>query len=227
MQIIYTDSQILVVNKPSGVLSIADGYDRDLPHLRTLLESEYGRLWVVHRLDKETSGVMILARTAAAHRSLNQQFTIHSVHKEYLALVFGDFPSTLSTAAPLLIDGDWRHRTIIDDSRGKSASTNFTLIESYTFGISLIAAFPSTGLTHQIRAHLCHAGYPILGDQLYCTPQSKLISEQLGISRVALHALSIAFVHPETNMPLTFAADPPEVFQLMIRDENKNEHQSN
>jgi tRNA pseudouridine32 synthase / 23S rRNA pseudouridine746 synthase len=215
MQIIYDDSQILTVNKPAGVLSIADGYDRDLPHVRTLLEPEFGRLWVVHRLDKETSGVMILARTPEAHRALNLQFTIHSIRKEYRALVFGDFPETLIAASPLLVDGDRHHRTIVDEARGKPASTRFSLSKSFNAGISLISAFPSTGFTHQIRAHLYHAGFPILGDQLYCTPESKLRSEQLEIYRVALHAELITFVHPETNISLTLTADPPEDFQKM------------
>src|SRR5512138_2201442 len=89
LEIIHQDEAILVANKPAGLSTLPDGYDSSLPHVKSLLEQQFGRLWIVHRLDKDTSGVLLLARTAQAHRLLNQQFEQHQVLKVYHALVAG------------------------------------------------------------------------------------------------------------------------------------------
>mgnify|MGYP000945227061 CR=1 FL=1 len=221
MQIIFEDKAILVINKPSGVLSIADGYDKTAPYLRSILEPEYGRLWIVHRLDKETSGVMILAKSASSHRVLNQQFSEHLIEKQYAALAFGHCPDRFQNASSLRINGDRRHRTVVDLQKGKAALTEFALVEYFDSGFSLISAFPKTGFSHQIRAHLLHLGYPILGDHLYCTPDSECLSNNFKIGRVALHAYSVTFLHPETQKKTTFSADIPPDFSSWIDTFNK------
>jgi len=216
MQIIYEDKSILVINKPSGILSIADGYDKTVPYLRSILEPEFGRLWIVHRLDKETSGVMILAKSASSHKKLNQQFSEHLINKQYFALVFGHCPDRFQNASALLVNGDRRHRTVVDLQNGKTALTEFSLVEYLKNGISHISAFPKTGFSHQIRAHLFYLGYPILGDHLYCTPDSENLSRNLKINRVALHAYSVTFLHPETRNKITLYADIPPDFSSWL-----------
>jgi len=216
MQIIYEDNSILVINKPSGVLSIADGYDKDIPHLRTMLEPEFGRLWIVHRLDKETSGIMLLARSPSSHRALNQQFTDHAIKKQYFALVFGHCSESFSNNMPLRVNGDRRHRTVRDTTRGKPAITAFTLSEFYPPNCSLLSAYPKTGFSHQIRSHLLDLGYPILGDHLYSTPESEILSGKLEINRVALHAASFSFLHPESSNKMTFQAEIPPDFSSWL-----------
>jgi tRNA pseudouridine32 synthase / 23S rRNA pseudouridine746 synthase len=225
MKIIYEDSDILVINKPSGVISIADGYNKEIPHLRTLLEPEYGRLWIVHRLDKETSGVMILARNAQSHKILDDQFAVHSIKKEYAALVFGAPPYQFSDSSLLLVDGDRRHRTVVDASRGKPAQTDFTSLETLSATAALISARPQTGFSHQIRAHLLHSGYPILGDLLYASPESKRYTLELNLLRVALHACTIYFVHPTSGLEVSFSADYPDDFIDMMNLCKRKEHQ--
>jgi RluA family pseudouridine synthase len=210
--IIYQDNSILVINKPAGLSSLPDGYDPTLPHVRSLLEPEFGRLWMVHRLDKETSGILVLARSTSAHKYLNDQFANREIQKVYSALVNGVFPQTLSINFPLKINGDRRHRTILDEKNGKLANTDFQLADVYSCSTSLINAFPHTGYTHQIRSHLLSAGFPILGDPLYYTPDSKIFSAQLPIQRTALHAQQITFLHPDTQIKVTFSADLPQDF---------------
>jgi tRNA pseudouridine32 synthase / 23S rRNA pseudouridine746 synthase len=216
LEILFEDNSILVINKPSGLNSIADGYDPNLPFVRSILEPDYGRLWVVHRLDKDTSGVMILARSADAHRNLNIQFTDRLIQKKYFALVFGDFPEKLNCSLPLRINGDRRHRTVIDEIIGKPASTDFSLSDRLSVFCSLITASPHTGLTHQIRAHLAKLNFPILCDPLYFSKESKAFALNLPIKRTALHAHSITFSHPVEKTQITISADLPEDFKQTI-----------
>jgi RluA family pseudouridine synthase len=209
IEIIFEDEALLVINKPSGLLSIADGYDRSLPHIQTLLEPEFGKLWMVHRLDKDTSGILILARSAKAHKYLNDQFSNREVQKQYFCLVFGNFPSTLIINSALKINIGHQHRTVIDTSTGKPASTDFSLLDHFSATSSLIA-MPHTGYTHQIRAHLLFAGFPILCDPVYYSKQSQDYSLNLPLKRVALHAQKIIIRHPISQKLLTFSAEIPQ-----------------
>ena len=221
IDILFVDEFILVINKPAGLISIADGYDPKIPYIRSILEPQFGRLWVIHRLDKETSGVMVLARSAPAHQNLNDQFANRIIQKSYIALVYGEFPPKLSCTFPLRVNGDRRHRTVIDEENGKPAITDFTLLDVFPNRCSQITALPHTGYTHQIRAHLLRLGYPILGDSLYCSKESKEFSLGLPIKRCALHAQSLTFNHPVDNRSISFSADPPVDFTEAINHLNK------
>ena len=224
VQIIFEDEFLLVINKPAGLHSIEDGYDSSIPHIRSLLEPNFGKLWMVHRLDKETSGVMVIARTASVHKILNDQFSHREIQKQYLALTFGVFPEILSISFPLKINADRRHRTLVDTDIGKPASTDFGRLEFISPLVTTITATPHTGYTHQIRTHLLAAGYPILCDPLYYSLESRNYSSTLPLKRTALHAKQLTFQHPNSGEIFTFTADIPEDFLETIEYLKKTEH---
>lgn len=213
-EILWCDEALLVINKPAGLPTLPDGYNPSLPHVRSLLEPTYGRLWIVHRLDKETSGVLALARSAEAHRGLNTQFEQHQVTKVYHALVNGspDWKEKIVNL-PLRPNRGHRHRTAVDTQHGKPAVTRLRVLERLG-DCTLIEAIPETGRTHQIRAHLAAIGLPILGDPLYgpATP---------GEARLALHARSLKLTHPTTGEKVRLEAQYPlrmeEILQEMRR----------
>jgi tRNA pseudouridine32 synthase/23S rRNA pseudouridine746 synthase len=229
MDILYQDEALLVINKPAGLSTLPDGYEPSLPHVKKLLEPDLGRLWIVHRLDKATSGVLLLARTAAAHKDLNTQFEKHRVAKVYHALVFGK-PSwrQKSIRLPLRPNGDRQHRTIIDQEAGKPAITHFKVLERFE-QYCLVQAIPETGRTHQIRAHLTAVDLFILGDRLYSRkiplrfkPRSELSPEQdeflnLLAGSMALHARSLEVSHPTSGERLNFIASYPEAFAVVLK----------
>jgi len=187
LNILHSDDDLLVVNKPTGLATIPEGWDRDAPHLRGLVEAEFGRVWVVHRLDKVTSGVILFARNPLAHRSLSVSFESRLVTKTYHALVCG-IPLWDSHIArhPLRPGAGHPKRTVFDPRRGQQAATRFQVRERFG-GHSVLEAFPETGRTHQVRAHAALLGFPILADTLYGAPETDIIP------RPALHAVSLEF----------------------------------
>jgi RluA family pseudouridine synthase len=215
--IIFSDPVLLVINKPAGLLSLPDGYNSDLPHIRSILEPEFGRLWIVHRLDKETSGVMILARSSSAHQFLNQQFQDRKVEKIYHAIVQGrpDWNSIVIDA-PLKINGDRRHRTTINLARGKPASTQCNVLRRMERA-TLLSIRPTTGYTHQIRAHLASIGFPLLADPLYGSFPPE---DEDFIRRTALHAIQMHINHPISNQLLDLTAPyPADFFQYLNQNQ--------
>jgi len=218
MKIIWQDEALLVVDKPAGLPTLPDGWDTAAPYLKGLLEEQVGRVWTVHRLDRQTSGVIILARSAQAHRELNRQFEQRLVQKIYHALV--SHPPAWdqrSVDLPLRANAGHKHRTVVDPQKGKSALTRMRLLERWENG-GLVEAVPATGRTHQIRVHLAAIGHPILGDALYGEfgdAQKDLIPGNVGpaIHRTALHARSIHFIHPTSGERVQFQADYPQDFQ--------------
>ncbi|MFN3307880.1 MAG: RluA family pseudouridine synthase [Anaerolineales bacterium] len=214
--ILYSDEHLLVINKPPGLRVLPDGYHPEIEHVRSVLEPYYGRLWIVHRLDKETSGVLLLARTAQAHRALNLQFDRRLVEKVYHALVLGNPPwEQLTIDRPLQVNGDRHHRTVVDFERGKAAVTFCQRLETFS-GCALLSIQPKTGRTHQIRAHLAYLGHPILGDRLYgCAPTES--SLPLFTERLALHSQKLAIHHPQNGQRLWLEAPYPPDFQGWLK----------
>lgn len=203
--ILFTDDCLVIVNKPAGLRSISDGYDPSLPHLRSVLEPILGRLWMVHRLDKETSGLMVLARDADSHRELNRQFREHEPIKHYLAQV-APLPSwdEISLDAPLRVNADRAHRTRVDFEKGKPSQTDFLVLRREENWAELDCWLHS-GVTHQIRAHLYHLGLGILGDPLYQPPAFKKAAKP-EVNRMMLHASELTFTHPKTGAVMHFQA---------------------
>ena len=207
LTILYQDDSLLAVNKPAGLPTLPDGYHRAAPCLIDLLNQQFDRVWVVHRLDRDTSGVIVFAHTAEVHRALNLAFDSREVHKVYHAIVSGtpewnDYVIDL----PLRPDGERRHRTVIDRVHGNPAVTRVRVLERFARH-TLIEAQPTTGRTHQIRAHLAALDLPLIGDGLY---GSKDVTPL--ISRTALHARSIEFTHPVTYEVLSLSAPYPNDF---------------
>jgi RluA family pseudouridine synthase len=209
LSILLIDDHLLAVNKPAGLPTLPDGYDKSAPCLINQLKQQFERVWVVHRLDKETSGVIVFARTAEVHRALNITFDSREVHKVYHAIVIGAPAWEDHTIdLPLRPDGDRRHRTVIDRARGKPAVTRVRVLERFTQH-SLIEARPETGRTHQIRAHLAAIDLPLAGDVLYGGAATIM-------QRTALHARTIELAHPVTRDPLHITAPyPPDFVQTL------------
>jgi RluA family pseudouridine synthase len=217
--LLHVDDHLIVINKPAGLRVIPDGYDLTIPNLRDILNAIYPKIWVVHRLDKDTSGVLLFARDVAMHKALNQQFENRTIQKEYHFISHGtpDW-QTNTVKLPLRTNGDRKHRTVVDFSKGKPAETEFNVIKRFPQH-SFLAAFPHSGYTHQIRAHICATGFPILGDTLYWRAAAHLSStisqtrppaSSSLINRVALHAAKINFFDPYLNHECIFTAPIPE-----------------
>lgn len=214
--ILWLDEALLIIAKPAGLPTLPDGYRPENLHVRGLLEPDFGRLWIVHRLDKDTSGVLVLARSAAAHRALNTQFEQQQTQKRYHALVWGrpDWSET-TVRLPLRVDGDRRHRTVVDAQRGKPAHTDLQVLESFV-AFTLLEATLHTGRTHQIRAHLNAIGLPIVNDLLYDRAFSTRSARPAGIERLALHARELRLWHPLSGEALQIIAPYPPDFTALL-----------
>jgi RluA family pseudouridine synthase len=210
MQIINSDDHIIILNKPAGLPVLPDGWEPDAPYLVKMLEEELGKIFVVHRLDKFTSGVMVFAKTAEAHRSLNIQFEKHTIEKIYHAITVGTPPwDEKTTKFPLRANVGHKHRTMVDNRNGLRSETRLKVLKRGQANV-LLEAMPMTGRTHQIRVHAYALGYPLLGDVLYSAPETDLIA------RPALHAFSLTFTHPETNERVSFTAPYPPDFESAL-----------
>lgn len=189
-RVLFEDADIVVVDKPAGLLT-APTPESDRNNLASLLSRRAPGprqpIFVVHRLDMDTSGVLVLARTAEANRVLAERFRTHDLVREYLALVAGAFPAEL--------------RRIDQPLRGRRAVTHLEVAERFGERATLVRARLETGRTHQLRLHLRGAGHPVLGDRLY--------GGQPG-PRLGLHAARLAFAHPITGEPLSFGSPLPD-----------------
>jgi len=199
--VLYEDKRLLVINKPAGMAvhggsGISHGVVELLRHARPDLRD----LGLVHRIDRETSGCLVLAKRRSALRELHARFREGQVEKNYLALAVGDWQyGEQLIDAPLLVTnrkGGERH--VVVSEKGKEAQTRVSL--SRTYGVySLLQCAPLTGRTHQIRVHLQHAGHPIAGDQRYGEEADNTLARRFGLKRLFLHAQSIAFADDSGN----------------------------
>ena len=238
--LLYADDDMIAVNKAAGLLVAADRWDIEAPRLDLLIQKELPqiaplcqKLYAVHRIDKDTSGILLYALNAEAHRALNTAFQERKIKKTYRLLIHGRVQEEQFTVdLPLRADGDALHRTVVDKRRGKEAITHFTVLETFR-QFSLLEARPVTGRTHQIRAHLAAAGYPIVCDSLYGSGKPVLLSElkqrwhgdvyteQPLIRRLALHAYQLEGIHPRTSESFSFTAEYAKDFKSTVHQLQK------
>jgi 23S rRNA pseudouridine1911/1915/1917 synthase len=213
-RIVYEDDYLLVVDKSPGVvIHPARGHQQGT--LAQMLEGLAGggeptRAGIVHRLDRDTSGLLVVARCEEAHARLQAAIAKHDVEREYLALVEGRPPSRTGTIeAPIGRDPRMRTRMAVGGQFPRQATTNFTLQRTWA-AYSLLALMLQTGRTHQIRVHLQAIGHPVAGDPEYGT------SGLLGLQRQFLHARRIAFAHPITGVPVEVVSELPDDLQSAL-----------
>jgi 23S rRNA pseudouridine955/2504/2580 synthase len=222
--IMYDDTELLVINKPTG-LAVHGGSGVRLgliESLRSLLPDER-YLELVHRLDRDTSGLVMIAKNARTLRALHQQLRENRIHKRYIALVAGKWPAyQRMVSAPL----DRRHtasgeRLVKVSNEGKPAKTEMRVLERFP-DATLIEAKPISGRTHQIRVHTQHIGHPILGDTKYQNDQSASRTSTIGLKRLFLHATAIQFEVNDQRYDLSCPLDPElESVLSKLRTERK------
>lgn len=221
LDIRFEDEDLIVVNKPRGmVVHPAPGHTRGtlvgalLGHIESL--SSIGktlRPGIVHRIDKDTSGLLVVAKTDLAHRSLSEQLREHTVTRVYEAIVHGQIgPDRGLIDAPIGRDPHRRQQmAVVAQEAGRPARTHFQVLERLQ-SFSYVELRLETGRTHQIRVHMAYIGHPIAGDPLYAT------RDPLQLRGQALHARTLGFTHPRTSERLVFHADPPAVFAAALAE---------
>lgn len=241
LNIVFEDEHILVIHKPAGLVvhpgagnfsgtllnGVAGYLKQQQPDLD---ESTLPRFGMVHRIDKNTSGLMVLAKSELAAFKLAKQFFDHTVERKYLALVWGNFESTTGTVVGH-IGRHARFRKLMDvypeGDYGKEAITHYTVLEDLKY-VSLVECRLETGRTHQIRVHMQHIGHPLFNDEVYggdkivkgtvFTKYKQFVENCFALcNRQALHAKTLGFIHPKTEEPLLFESEIPADMQAVIQ----------
>ena len=219
LEIVYEDSDLLVVNKPKGmVVHPAHGnytgtlVNALLHHCGDSLSGINGviRPGIVHRIDKNTSGLLIVAKNDAAHLHLAEQIKAHSFTREYEAVAVGAFKEPSGTVdAPIGRHKTDRKKMCVTQENSRNAVTHYEVLKQYG-GYAHVRLRLETGRTHQIRVHLAYIGHPVLGDDVYGKPY-------MGMEGQCLHARKIGFIHPSTGEYMEFSSELPEYFQAVLR----------
>jgi len=220
LDILYEDEHIIAVNKPVGmVVHPAPGHHSGtfvnalLSHCKNLiLTDDVLRPGIVHRLDKNTSGILLAAKTNRAHQKLISLFCDRKIEKHYLAICIGKFPDNKRLNAPLGRHPTRRKEMTVLEDKGKEAITQFQTL-AFNDKLSLVLVKPITGRTHQIRVHLKHLKSPILGDETYGNSK---INNFYNIQRQLLHAHRLKFIHPISNVSMNLIAPIPTDMKKMI-----------
>ncbi len=227
LDVIYSDPELIVINKPANlVVHPAAGHYQDTlvnallyhyPELQTL-----PRAGIIHRLDKDTTGLLVVARNLPAHNALVQQLQRHEIERYYLALVKGELIGSSSISGSIGRNRKHRQKMAVLEHGGKEALTYYAIIKRYP-GVTLLKVKLATGRTHQIRVHCAHIGHPVIGDQLYGRKLGrhqvwsdqlfKILQEQ---PRQALHAVELSLIHPKLHERITWQAPNPQDLDILI-----------
>lgn len=227
--VLFEDDDYIAINKPPGLLSIPDRFDKNLPNALEMLRRSRDVL-VVHRIDRQTSGVLIFAKNRDAHRSLCRAFEQHTVLKVYLAIVEGVVQNSAGTIdAPLRAHTTIAGAMMVDRHRGRPAVSRYEVIERYR-SHTLLKVFPETGRQHQIRVHLKSVGHSLVVDDVYGHRSSLYLSEikknykpKAGvperplISRLTLHSTALSFCHYRTGQTVLVESPAPKDFRSVIQ----------
>jgi len=203
LDIIHADHELISVNKPSGLLSVPGNGEHLADCLIARVQAAFPGALLVHRLDRDTSGVMIFAATPHAQRHLGLQFEKRQTKKAYIARIFGRLePKTGTVDLPLIVDWPNRPLQMVCHETGKEAQTDWKVLKA-TDEESRVRLFPKTGRSHQLRVHMLALGHPILGDPFYAS------GEALAHSRLMLHAEELRLRHPDGGKGMRFFAKAP------------------
>ena len=199
---VYRDNHILVINKPSGLLSVPGNRPEYFDSAMTRIQKKYGFTEPAHRLDMATSGILLFALSKAAEKELKRQFREREPKKYYQAIVWGHLEKDYGEVNfPMICDWENRPRQRLDFVLGKRAVTKFEVLARFPNNSTRVKLTPVTGRSHQLRLHMLALGHPILGDKFYSHPQAKAMSP-----RLCLHAEELTITHPITGEVMTFNA---------------------
>lgn len=234
LSVIYEDDDYLLLNKPANLLSIPDRFKKEIPNLYEMLKRKYGNIFVVHRLDKETSGLICFAKNEEAHRELNLQFEKHQTEKFYLALVNGKMKMQKGKIDFPISENPFKKGTmLVNKKNGKEAITEYEVMEEFK-NFSLVKIKLLTGKTHQIRVHFQYIGHPLVVDSVYGNRTELFLSEIKTkyknnkekesplISRLTLHSFQLEFFHFRKKEWLQNEAPLPKDFEALLNQLRKN-----
>ena len=226
--IAYEDEHLIVINKPAGLVVHPAAGNHDGTLVNALLHHCRGQLsgiggvarpGIVHRIDKDTSGLLVVAKSDVAHEGLARQFADHSIERAYLAVTSGNPMPPAGTIRGNIArsNANRKKMALVDDGRGKHAVTHYRTLEVLP-GAALVECRLETGRTHQLRVHLSSIGHALLGDPVYGRTPAKLrpLLASLGFQRQALHAAELGFIHPVTGERLLFVNELPADMQHLL-----------
>lgn len=229
LSVVYEDADLIVIDKPAGMVVHPAAGNADGTLVNALLHHCAGQLsgiggvarpGIVHRIDKDTSGLIVAAKTDKAHEGLSRQFKDHSIERLYAAVVAGRPMPPAGTVSQWIgrADNDRKKMAVQPEGRGKHAVTHFRTLQPLREA-ALLECRLETGRTHQVRVHMAHLGHPLIGDPVYSKSKKhfKLILETLGFNRQALHARTLGFIHPLTGQALSFESRIPTDMQELLR----------
>ena len=228
VEIIFENVQFIAVNKPAGMLTIPDRHDETLISLYKLLEQQYQKIYIVHRLDKETSGIILFAKDEATHKYLSRLFEQRNVEKFYLGIIQGSLVTKRGVITEPIAEHPVHKGLMTINKKGKPSVTEYEVIED--FGLYSLVKFQiHSGRTHQIRVHMKHSGHPIACDEIYGNPQPVLLSsfkkkyklsrhdeeERPILSRMALHSYQLIFMDAAGKQHKLVAELPKDMRALL------------
>ena len=231
LDIIFENDQFVVVNKPSGLLSVPDRIGKDIS-LKMLLKEKYGEIFTVHRLDRDTSGLIVFAKDETTHKQLSQLFEGREVEKYYQGLVYGSLMNEKGTIDAPIMEHPTKLGLMIIDQKGKKSLTDYEVLENFK-SFSWLQFQIHTGRTHQIRVHMKHLGNSIVCDEIYGDPKPILLSsikrhfklskkeeeERPILSRLALHSYQLKFILNDQSF--AFEAPIPKDLRALLQQLRK------